>query len=67
MGKRCIVCDQGEAAYKIKDTSEYYCQECAQEHFSDLTLLIAVEGEAQRLKEVVEQIEKESNDDAPNH
>lgn len=53
MGKKCIVCD-GEAVYKIKDTSDYYCQECAQENFADLSLLVKVEEEAQRLKEFVE-------------
>lgn len=58
MTKKCIVCTE-EAAYKIKDTSDYYCSECAQEHFADLTLLVKVEEEAQRLKEFLEQKEKE--------
>jgi len=59
MGKKCMVCDQGEAVYKIKDTSDYYCQECAQEHFADLTLLVKVEEEAQRLKEFIDQKQEE--------
>lgn len=63
MGKKCIVCD-AEAAYKIKDTSDYYCQECAQENFADLSLLVKLEEEAQRLKEFIEQKEKEREDDA---
>lgn len=63
MGKKCIVCD-AEAAYKIKDTSDYYCQECAQENFADLSLLVKVEEEAQRLKAFVELQEKELKDDA---
>lgn len=63
MGKKCIVCNV-EAAYKIKDTSDYYCQECAQENFADLSLLVKVEEEAQRLKAFVEQKEKEVKDDA---
>ncbi len=64
MGKKCIVCDM-EAAYKIKDTSDYYCQECALEHFSDLNLLLKVEEEAQRLKQLVEEKEpkNEQQDD----
>ena len=62
MGKKCIVCD-AEAVYKIKDTSDYYCQECAQENFADLSLLVKVEEEAQRLKAFVEQ-QKESENDA---
>lgn len=57
MSKKCIVCD-GEAIYKIKDTSDYYCQDCAQENFADLSLLVKLEEEAQRLKEFVEQKKK---------
>lgn len=53
MGKKCIICN-AEATHKIKDTSDYYCQECAQENFADLTLLVKLE-EAQRLKEFLEQ------------
>ena len=63
MGKKCVVCD-AEATYKIKDTSDYYCQECAQENFADLTLLVKVEEEAQRLKILIEQKQKELQDDA---
>ena len=36
-----------------------YCQECAEENFSDLDLLVKVEEEAQRLKEFL----KEKMDD----
>ena len=63
MGKKCIVCG-AEATYKIKNTSDYYCQKCAQENFADLSLLVKVEEEAQRLKEFVEGKEKELQDDA---
>jgi len=49
MGKKCIICNE-EAKYKIKDTSDCYCQECAEENFADLTVLVKVEEEAQRLK-----------------
>lgn len=62
MAKKCIVCD-AEAKYKIKDTSDYYCQECAEENFSDVELLITVEDEAQRLKQFVkERLENEQSD-----
>jgi len=50
MGKKCIICNE-EAGYKIKDTSDYYCQECAEENFNDLNLLVTMEEEAKRLKE----------------
>jgi len=63
MSKKCIVCD-AEATYKIKDTSDYYCQECAQENFADLSLLVKVEEEAQRLKAFVELKEKDLEDNA---
>lgn len=52
MGKKCIICE-APAVYKIKDTADFYCQDCAQDNFADLTMLIAVEEEAQRLKKVV--------------
>ncbi len=54
MGKKCIICDE-EAIFKIKDTSDYYCQDCAEENFADTTILLKVVEEAQRLKEYVEQ------------
>ncbi|PIN73112.1 hypothetical protein COV20_06435 [Candidatus Woesearchaeota archaeon CG10_big_fil_rev_8_21_14_0_10_45_16] len=50
MSKKCIICD-AEAKYKIKDTPDYYCEECAEENFSDITMLVTLEEEAQRLKE----------------
>ena len=53
MTKKCVDCDN-EAKFKIKDTSEYYCQECAEEHFSDLSLLVKVEEDAKRLKKYLD-------------
>ena len=52
MAKKCVECDE-EAKYKIKDSSEYYCQPCAEEHFGDLDLLVVLEDEAQKLKNFV--------------
>ncbi len=54
MVKKCIICDK-EAVYKIKDTPDYYCLECAEENFADLNMLIKVEEEAQRLKEFLKE------------
>ncbi|MBU0470013.1 MAG: hypothetical protein KKA62_02355 [Nanoarchaeota archaeon] len=66
MVKRCIVCNEAEAKYMIKDTSDYYCKECALENFSDLQLLITVEEVAQQLKEFLkkktERLEKEEQE-----
>ena len=62
MAKKCIICE-GEAIYKIKDTSDYYCNECAQENFADISMLVKVEEEAQRLKEYIEKsIDEKDND-----
>ena len=58
MVKKCIICES-EAVYKIKDNPDFYCQECAEENFSDLSLLVKVEEEAQRLKAAL----KEKMDD----
>ena len=54
MAKKCNICD-APAVYRIKDTSDFYCQECAQENFGEVDLLVSVEKEAQRLKKVVEE------------
>ena len=54
MVKKCIICES-EAVYKIKDNPDFYCQECAEENFADLTMLVKVEEEAQRLKEFLEE------------
>ena len=54
MVKRCIICSE-EARFKIKDTSDYYCKECAEENFNDLNLLVTMEEEAKRLKEYLKE------------
>ena len=53
MGKKCILCD-AEAEFRIKDTSDYYCKDCAEDSFADISVLVKVEEEAQRLKNVIE-------------
>lgn len=52
MVKKCIICNE-EANFKIKDGSEFYCQECAEESFADLSLLQKVEEETKALKEII--------------
>lgn len=54
MVKRCIVCGE-EAKYQIKDTSDYYCEDCAGENFADISMLLEIEGEANHLKELLKQ------------
>ena len=50
---KCIICGE-EAKFMIKDTSDYYCEECAKENFNDLELLQKVEEKARRIKEMIE-------------
>ncbi len=53
MAKKCIICDEAEAIYCIKGTSDFYCEACAIDNFGDIALLVKVEDEAQRLKGVI--------------
>jgi len=54
MVKKCIICD-GEARFRIKDSNEFYCEECAQENFADLSLLQKMEKEAKVLKGLIKE------------
>lgn len=45
MPKKCLICSE-TAQYVIKDSSDFYCMECAEEHFGDLSLLIKLEESA---------------------
>jgi len=61
MNKKCIICGE-EAKYMIKGTSEYYCEECAMENFSDIDLLVKVEDIAQKLKKKLDEVSKPRED-----
>ena len=52
MPKKCIICDK-EAEFRIKDSNEFYCRDCAEENFNDLSLLQKVEEEAQALNKFI--------------
>ena len=54
MSKKCIICNK-PAEFCIKDSSEFYCIECAKEHFSDLSFLIKVEEKAQKIKKLIQE------------
>ncbi|MFP4403416.1 MAG: hypothetical protein ACOC3X_01265 [Nanoarchaeota archaeon] len=69
MPKKCIICSE-DAEYNIKGTNDYYCKDCAIEHFGDLSMLVEVEKIAKKIKDMVdnkkkapqeEEIEKELN------
>jgi len=60
--KKCIICG-AEAKFCIKGTSDCYCEECAEENFSDISMLVAVEEEVQTLKRLVDEKIDENNQD----
>lgn len=67
MHKKCSVCEEATAQYLIKDTTDYYCEECALQCFGDLGLLVTVEEQAKKLKEMIDASlidpEQQSKDD----
>jgi len=51
-----MICGK-KAEFTIKNSSEAYCAECAEEHFSDISYLQKIEEEAKKLQTfVAEQI-----------
>ena len=61
MAKKCIICSK-DAQFRIKDSTEFYCSECAHDHFSDISFLQKVEEEANNLKEVIKEKLNEKKD-----
>jgi SLT domain-containing protein len=57
MSKKCIICEE-KAEFTIKGSNENYCEECAKENFSDLSLLLKVEEQAQALKKIINQTDE---------
>jgi len=59
MTKKCIMCSV-PADYTIKNSNDYYCKECAAEHFSDVSFLQRIEEKAKELKQIIKkEIEEE--------
>ena len=56
--KKCIICGK-IAFYRIKDSSEFYCEECAKEHFSDLSFLQKLADAEQKAKILRKLIQKD--------
>ncbi len=56
MTKKCIICED-KAQYAIKNTKDYYCQECASEQFKDISYLIRVEDALKQSKENTQAID----------
>ena len=57
MAKKCIMCGES-AGFQIKNSSEFYCEECAQMQFGDITLLVKVESDAKKLKKYLDDAEE---------
>ena len=53
MAKKCIICGS-KAELCVKDSSEYYCSGCAEDSFSDISMLVKIEEGAVRLKNFVD-------------
>jgi len=54
MAKKCIICGE-EAKYRIKDSNDFYCEECAEENFDDVSVLQKVEEQAVKLKAMIDE------------
>jgi hypothetical protein len=50
MPKKCIICNK-DAVYSIKNSSETYCNECAEENFDDISCLTKIEESEKKLIE----------------
>ena len=60
MPKKCIICGK-EAKFYIKGTNDYYCEECAQENFSDLSLLVSIESQVSKIKNIIDEKVSDKN------
>ena len=61
MAKKCLICDD-EATYCIKGTFDFYCEPCAIEQFGDVAVLVRVEEEAKRLKDMIDKSIQSDNE-----
>jgi len=62
MAKKCTLCS-AEARYMIKDSSEYYCDECALENFSDVGVLQPIEDANKKSERLVEDTSEDISED----
>lgn len=59
---KCTICGE-KAEFLVKGTSDYYCEECAQEYFSDVKLLQTVEEQALQIKKMIAEAGNYEDDD----
>ncbi len=57
--KKCLICEE-EAKFAIKHTKDYYCEECAQDQFGDISYLVKIGEETQQQeRNVIDKLEEE--------
>lgn len=59
---KCTICGE-KAEYLVKGTSDYYCQECAEEYFADIKMLQTVEEQAKQIKKMIEEAGENLDED----
>jgi hypothetical protein len=56
--KKCNICEEPSAEFKIKNSTDYYCEDCAEEQFADISYLVKVTEQAQQLKQLIDDQEE---------
>ena len=56
--KKCLICEE-EAKFAIKSTNDYYCEECAQDQFGDISYLVKIEEVTKQEKNIIDKLEEE--------
>ena len=62
MPKKCIICEK-DAEFNVKDSSEFYCQECAEDNFADMSYLEKVQAVEEQANLLKQRIDEEWNKD----
>lgn len=57
MPKKCLICEDS-AEFAIKNSNDYYCKECAEEQFNDISCLVPVEEANKTSEEAIDQLEE---------
>jgi hypothetical protein len=56
MAKKCIICEEDSAVYKIRNSNEFYCVECAESNFSDIGCLEKIENKKTTIDKLEESL-----------
>lgn len=54
--KKCVLCSN-PAVFSVKDTSEFYCEDCALENFADIGALTRIGEGKEDSNDVQEEID----------